>query len=66
MDPPDAVSTRPKLFGVIDLGSQTTYYYLCLVCLGLVVIAVRGIRHSRTGRVLLALRENERGRRPSA
>ncbi|MGZ4730018.1 MAG: branched-chain amino acid ABC transporter permease, partial [Acidimicrobiales bacterium] len=53
--------TRPKLFGVIDLNSQSSYYYLCLACLGLVVLGVRGIRRSRTGRVLLALRENERG-----
>jgi branched-chain amino acid transport system permease protein len=58
---PGATITRPKLFGVIDLTSQTSYYYFCLVCLGLAALAVRGIRHSRTGRVLLALRENERG-----
>jgi branched-chain amino acid transport system permease protein len=58
---PTATITRPKLFGVIDLTSQTSYYYLCLVCLALAGLAVRGIRRSRTGRVLLALRENERG-----
>lgn len=52
---------RPKLFGAFDLSSQVAFYELCLACLLLVVIAVRGIRHSRTGRVLLALRENERG-----
>ncbi len=52
---------RPKLFGAFDISSQVTYYELTLACLALVVLAVRGIRHSRTGRVLLALRENERG-----
>ncbi len=57
---PGTTLVRPKLFGLIDLGSQTTYYYLCLAFLALTAIAVRGIRHSRTGRVLLALRENER------
>ncbi|HEY5154552.1 MAG TPA: ABC transporter permease [Acidimicrobiales bacterium] len=58
--PTDRV-VRPKLFGAFDLSSQVAYYELSLVCLVLVVLAVRGIRHSRTGRVLLALRENERG-----
>jgi len=51
---------RPKLFGAISLSSQPAYYYFCLVILGLVVLGIRGVRHSRTGRVLLALRENER------
>jgi branched-chain amino acid transport system permease protein len=36
-------------------------YYLALACFALLVAAVNGIRHSRTGRVLVALRENERG-----
>jgi branched-chain amino acid transport system permease protein len=58
---PNTVVIRPHLFGRISLASQRTYYYLCLVVLALTVLAVRGIRHSRTGRVLLALRENERG-----
>jgi branched-chain amino acid transport system permease protein len=60
---PDAGTTipRPTLLGFIDLGSQSSYYYVCLVVLGLAALAVRGIRYSRTGRVLLALRENERG-----
>ena len=58
---PNTVIARPHLFGGISLTSQRTYYYVCLVVLALAVVAVRGIRHSRTGRVLLALRENERG-----
>ena len=58
---PDTVVIRPRLFGGISLASQRTYYYVCLAVLALAVLAVRGIRHSRTGRVLLALRENERG-----
>lgn len=58
---PNAVVTRPHLFGGIGLASQRRYYYLCLVVLALAVLATRGIRHSRTGRVLVALRENERG-----
>jgi branched-chain amino acid transport system permease protein len=57
---PTAVVIRPHLFGGIGLASQRTYYYVCLGVLALAVLAVRGIRRSRTGRVLLALRENER------
>ena len=51
---------RPDLFGVIDLNSQPSYYYFCLGCL--VAAGVRRAPSSpiRTGRVLLALRENER------
>lgn len=60
---PDAstVVVRPRLFGGISLVSQRTFYYVCLAVLALAVVAVRGIRRGRTGRVLLALRENERG-----
>jgi ABC-type branched-subunit amino acid transport system permease subunit len=57
---PTSVVIRPRLFGGISLASQRTYYYVCLAVLALAVLAVRGIRRSRTGRVLLALRENER------
>jgi branched-chain amino acid transport system permease protein len=56
---PPARVERPDLFGVIDVSSERAYYYLCLVALALVVIAVVGIRRSRTGRVLVAIRENE-------
>jgi branched-chain amino acid transport system permease protein len=58
---PETVVIRPHLFGGISLTSQRTYYYVCLAVLAVAVVAVRGIRRSRTGRVLLALRENERG-----
>jgi len=52
---------RPPLFGKIDLESQSNMYYLCIVVLVLAILAVTGLRRSRTGRALLALRENERG-----
>lgn len=57
---PNSVVIRPHLFGGISLASQRSYYYVCLAVLALAVLAARGIRRSRTGRVLLALRENER------
>jgi len=52
---------RPDLLGRFDLNSPTRIYYFCLAVLVLVLVGLRGVRHSRTGRVLLALRENERG-----
>jgi branched-chain amino acid transport system permease protein len=57
---PSGHLVRPPLFGRIDLESQANMYYLCLASLLLTILAVSGLRRSRTGRVLLALRENER------
>lgn len=51
---------RPPLLGRIDLNSPTRIYYVVLAGLVVVLVAVHGLRHSRTGRVLIALRENER------
>jgi ABC-type branched-subunit amino acid transport system ATPase component/ABC-type branched-subunit amino acid transport system permease subunit len=56
---PPARIERPNLFGFIDVGTETRYYFLCLAVLGLAIVAVRGIRRSRSGRVLVAIRENE-------
>jgi branched-chain amino acid transport system permease protein len=57
--PTSRVPRRP-VFGRIDIASPTRMYYLALIGLMVAVLAVRGIRRSRTGRVLIALRENER------
>ncbi len=51
----------PPLFHHFDLSSQISRYYVCLACLLLGLVAVRGLRRGRTGRVLLAVRENEPG-----
>ena len=51
---------RLPLFGRIDVSTPTRFYVYSLVVLALVYAAVRGIRRSRTGRVIVALRENER------
>ena len=51
---------RLPLFGRIDVSTPTRFYVYSLVVLALVYLAVRGIRRSRTGRVIIALRENER------
>jgi branched-chain amino acid transport system permease protein len=52
---------RPPLFAFIDLESPATMYEVCLASLVLVILAVTGLRRSRTGRALVALREHERG-----
>lgn len=51
-------SSDPMLFGRVEIRSQTSFYFLTLALLGWAVAATYGIRRSRTGRVLIALREN--------
>jgi branched-chain amino acid transport system permease protein len=51
---------RPPLLGPISVVSETRYYYLTVLALGAAYAAARGLRTSRTGRVLIATRENER------
>jgi len=50
---------RLPLFGRIDVSTPTRFYVYTLVVLALVYLALGGIRHSRTGRAIVALRENE-------
>ncbi|HSP27404.1 MAG TPA: ABC transporter permease, partial [Ilumatobacteraceae bacterium] len=50
---------RLPLFGRIDVSTPTRFYVYTLVVLALVYVALRGVRHSRTGRAIVALRENE-------
>jgi branched-chain amino acid transport system permease protein len=51
---------RPPLFGRIDISTPTRYYVYSLVVLAIIYVALRGIRHSRPGRAIVGLRENER------
>ena len=51
---------RPPLLGRVDLDSATRIYYVALALLLVCIACLHGIRHSRTGRALIALRENER------
>ncbi|MEO6987659.1 MAG: ABC transporter permease [Aquihabitans sp.] len=51
---------RPALFRTFDLSSQAAMYEFVLAVVVLAFIAVAGLRRSRTGRVLLAVRDNER------
>jgi branched-chain amino acid transport system permease protein len=48
------------LFGRLSLDSPTRFYYFALAVLVVTYLALRGVRHSRTGRVIIAMRDNER------
>jgi branched-chain amino acid transport system permease protein len=51
---------RPR-FLFVSFSSERSYYFLCLAVLVVCALVVRSLRHSRTGRVLIAARENESG-----
>ena len=52
---------RPALLHRIELDSPMRLYWFALGVLALVLVALRGIRNSRTGRALVALRDNADG-----
>jgi branched-chain amino acid transport system permease protein len=58
---PEGSFPRPALLHRISLDSPLRLYYFSLVVLVLAACALRGVRRSRTGRVLIALRDNEPG-----
>ena len=58
---PSGSFERPALFGRIALDTPMRLYYFALGVLVVVLVALRGIRRSRGGRVLVALRDNEDG-----
>jgi branched-chain amino acid transport system ATP-binding protein len=51
------------LFGQLDLNGELAYFYFSLVVLALVLLAVAVLRRTRTGRVLIAMRDNDRAAR---
>lgn len=52
---------RLPILGRISYTSPDGIYYVSVVFVVLVAIGLAGVRNSRTGRVLLALRDNEHG-----
>ncbi|MGH9196720.1 MAG: branched-chain amino acid ABC transporter permease, partial [Acidimicrobiia bacterium] len=50
---------RPKLL-FINTQDERVYFYLCAAGLAFALWIARGIRRSRAGRVLIAMRDNER------
>ena len=57
---PTARIERPALLGRFDITSATAIHHLSLALLLGGLACLRGIRNSRTGRALLAARDNER------
>jgi branched-chain amino acid transport system permease protein len=54
------IGDRPVLWGRFPMERARVTYYVCLAMLGLTIVVARGVRRSRTGRVLIATKENER------
>ncbi|HEX6489095.1 MAG TPA: ABC transporter permease [Candidatus Dormibacteraeota bacterium] len=52
--------TQPLLYGVIDLSDARNYYYACITFLFLAMLAAMSFRRFRSGRVLMAARDNQR------
>ncbi len=51
---------RPQILWIDTAKGERGYYYLCLVFLGAAIFVAGGLRRSRTGRLLIAMRDNER------
>jgi branched-chain amino acid transport system permease protein len=51
---------RPLLYGRFDLEDDRTYYYLCVIALAMTILAALAFRRNRSGRVLIAARDNQR------
>src|SRR5205807_4908805 len=52
--------SRPLLYGRLDLENDRTFYFLCLAFLGVAMLAAHAFRRNRSGRVLIAARDNQR------
>ena len=50
---------RRSTFGSFDLKDDTTFYFVVLVTLSLALLALDRLAHSRFGRVIQSIRENE-------
>jgi branched-chain amino acid transport system permease protein len=51
---------RPLLYSRINLENDRTFYFICLVFLALAMAAATVFRKNRSGRVLIAARDNQR------
>jgi branched-chain amino acid transport system permease protein len=55
-----ATINRPLLYGRIDLEDDRWFYFVCLVFLFATIMAALAFRKNRSGRVLIAARDNQR------
>ncbi|HVV35791.1 MAG TPA: ABC transporter permease [Acidimicrobiales bacterium] len=53
--------TRPMLYGRFDIANDRTFYYVCLIMLGLCLLSARALRRSAAGRTIIAVRDNPKG-----
>jgi branched-chain amino acid transport system permease protein len=51
---------RPFLYGKFDLEDERAFYFMCLGLLLLCMLAAASFRRQHSGRVLIALRDNQR------
>jgi branched-chain amino acid transport system permease protein len=52
---------RPVLWQRVDLASTKAFYFVCVVALAVTMLAAYAFRRYRSGRVLIACRDNQRG-----
>ncbi|HMC41874.1 MAG TPA: ABC transporter permease, partial [Acidimicrobiales bacterium] len=57
---PGHLSQRPMLYQRINLDNERTFYFVCLVFLGAAILMATWFRRNRSGRVLIAARDNQR------
>src|SRR5206468_3729353 len=51
---------RPLFYGRFDLQDDRTFYYVCVIALLFSILAALAFRRNRSGRVLIAARDNQR------
>ena len=51
---------RPLLWGRINLDNNRNFYFLCLAFLAIAIAAAGAFRRNRSGRVVIAARDNQR------
>ena len=57
---------RPLLWGRVDLEEERYMLWFSLACLAMVIALARGVRRSRSGRLLIAARDNRKAAEAAA